>query len=132
MSAGGTKHFFHGFRAAVHGHTPYDYGSLDGGVGAIWSARQMMYVTGGAGHTAALPEIYYPSQARQWAELAYLAHRWFHRRVHFAGVMTQGWPSCGCGYRPRAAHRALVRALASRNTGRTRVPHVVTTIVTGY
>ena len=30
-----TKQFFHGFREAVHGHTLYDYGSLDGGVGVI-------------------------------------------------------------------------------------------------
>ena len=42
-----TRQFFHGFRAAVHGHTLFDYGSLDGGVGAVWSARQAWYVAGG-------------------------------------------------------------------------------------
>ncbi len=126
-----TRRFIHGFRSWAHGRTLYDYGSLDGGVGAIWSARQMMYVTGGAGRTAVLPEIYYPAQAREWAEFAYLAHRWFHRRVHFAGVMTQGSATCGCGYLPNAAHRALVRELGRMDTGRTRVPHVGTTIVTG-
>jgi hypothetical protein len=127
-----TRRFIHGFRRWAHGRTLYDYGSLDGGVGAIWSARQMMYVTGGSGRTAVLPEIYYPAQAHEWAELAYLAYRWFHRRVHFAGVMTQGSTTCGCGYRPHAAHRALVRELARMDTGRTRVPSVGTTIVTGY
>lgn len=127
-----TQLFIHGFRMFSHGRTLYNYGSLDGGVGSIWSARQVMYVMGGKGHTAALPEIYYPSQARQWAQLAYIAHRWFHRRVHFAGVMTQGSPSCGCGYRPHAAHRALVRELAKVDTGRrVWVPSVGTTIVTG-
>jgi hypothetical protein len=124
-----TRRFIHGFRTWAHGRTLYDYGSLDGGVGAIWSARQMMYVTG---HTAVLPEIYYPSQARQWAQLASIAHRWFHRRVRFAGVMTQGSSSCRCGYRPHAAHRALVRALARVDTGRpTPVPLVGTNIVSG-
>jgi hypothetical protein len=126
-----TRLFIQGFRKWARGHTLYNYGSLDGGVGSIWSARQVMYVMG-KGNTAALPEIYYHSQAKQWAQLAYIAHRWFHRRVHFAGVMTQGSPSCHCGYRPRAAHRALVHELAKVDTGRrTHVPRVVTTIVTG-
>ncbi len=124
-----TRRFIHGFRRWAHGRTLYDYGSLDGGVGAIWSAAQMMYVTGGPGHTAVLPEIYYPAQAEEWAELAHLAHRWFHRRVHFAGVMTQGTPSCDCGYRPHAAHRALVHALARAGAGPTRVPAGGTNIV---
>ena len=127
-----TRLFIQGFRRSSHRHTLYDYGSLDGGVGAIWSARQMLYVTGAKRHTAALPEIYYASQAQEWAELAYIAHRWFHRRVRFAGVMTQGSPSCGCGYRPHAAHRALVHALAQVDTGRrTRVPQGGTNIVSG-
>lgn len=127
-----TKLFIRGFREASHGRTLYDYGSLDGGVGSIWSARQMMYVLGGRGHTAVLPEIYYSSQAKQWAQIAYIAHRWFHRRVHFAGVMTQGSTSCDCGYRPLAAHRALVRELARVDTGRpVRVPQGGTNIVSG-
>jgi hypothetical protein len=125
-----TRLFIHGFRRHAHGRTLYDYGSLDGGVGAIWSARQMMDVAGGAGHTAVLPEIYYASQAREWAELAYISHRWFHRRVHFAGVMTQG-PCRRCGLRPLRAHRALVRALASWGAAETRVPQGGTNIVTG-
>jgi len=125
-----TRRFIQGFRQWADGHTLYDYGSLDGGVGAIWSARQMLYVTGGAGHNAVLPEIYYPSQAKQWAQLAHIAHRWFHQRVRFAGVMTQGSSSCDCGYRPLAAHRALVRELAKVDMARrTRVPQGGTNIV---
>jgi hypothetical protein len=124
-----TKHFFHGFRAAVHGHTLYDYGSLDGGIGAIWSARQMWYVAGGLRHTKALPEIYYSTQARQWAELARIAHRRYHRDVRFAGVMTQGGASCHCGYRPHAAHRVLARALASEGVRHVALPRGGTNIV---
>jgi hypothetical protein len=125
-----TLRFIHGFRTFAHGRMLYDYGSLDGGVGSIWNARQMMFVTGGMGNTAVLPEIYYPAQAREWAELAYIAHRWFHRSVRFAGVMTQGSRSCHCGYRPLGAHRALVHALAGVDTGgRTFVPRRGTNIV---
>jgi hypothetical protein len=108
-----TRLFFHGFRAAVHGHTLYDYGSLDGGVGAIWSARQAWFVAGGIRHTKALPEIYNSTMAREWAELARIARRQYHLAVRFAGVMTQGGPSCRCGLRPHAAHRVLARALAA-------------------
>src|SRR5581483_9183252 len=104
-----TRDFFHGFRAAVHGHTLYDYGSLDGGVGAIWSARQAWYVAGGLRHTRALPEIYNSAMAAEWAELARIASGRYHLPVQFAGVMTQGTSSCNCGLRPPAAHRVLER-----------------------
>jgi hypothetical protein len=119
-----TRQFIAGFRKYAHGHTLYDYGSLDGGVGSIWGARQLLYVVGANRHTKVLPEIYYPAMAREWAQLAYVAHHWFHRRVHFAGVMTQGTRACGsCGFRPHEAHRALVRELAKVDTGRKlRVP----------
>jgi hypothetical protein len=126
-----TRLFFHGFRAAVHGHTLYNYGSLDGGVGAIWSARQAWYVSGGIRHTKALPEIYNTSMAQQWAELARIAHGVYHRDVHFAGVMTQGGPSCHCGLRPDRAHRVLSDALVSQGIGRAVVPRTATAIVTG-
>jgi hypothetical protein len=108
-----TRRFLHGFRAAVHGHTLYDYGSLDGGVGAVWSAHQAWYVAGGLRDTKALPEIYNSAMAREWAELARIARGRFHRDVDFAGVMTEVTPSCGCGLRPSAAHRVLANALDS-------------------
>jgi hypothetical protein len=124
-----TKAFFHGFRAAVHGHTLYDYGSLDGGVGAIWSAKQMWYVAGGLRHTKALPEIYYSAMAHEWAELARIARRRYHRDVHFAGVMTQGGATCRCGLGPHAAHRVLARALASQGVGHLALPRGGTNMV---
>lgn len=124
-----TRQFFHGFRAAVHGHTLYDYGSLDGGIGAVWSARQAWYVAGGLRHTKALPEIYNPAMAREWADLARISRARYHRGVHFAGVMTQGTASCNCGFRPPAAHRVLAHALAVQGVGRIRLPVGGTNIV---
>jgi hypothetical protein len=109
-----TRAFIHGFRSAARGHSLYDYGSLDGGIGAVWSARQAWYVAGGIRHTKALPEIYNSAMAQEWAELARIARRRYHQPLRFAGVMTQGTPSCACGLRPHAAHRILEHALASQ------------------
>ena len=124
-----TRDFFHGFRAAVHGHTLYDYGSLDGGVGAVWSARQAWYVAGGLPYTKALPEIYNAAMAREWTELAWIARVRFHRDVHFAGVMTQGTASCNCGLRQAEAHDVLVQALDSAGLDQVTVPPGGTNIV---
>ena len=124
-----TRQFLHGFRASVHGHTLFDYGSLDGGIGAVWSARQAWYVAGGLRHTKALPEIYNSAMAEEWAELARIARGRYHRAVHFAGVMTQGTPSCGCGLRPPAAHRVLAEALDAQGVGHMSLPTGGTNIV---
>ena len=124
-----TRDFFHGFRAATHGHTLFDYGSLDGGVGAIWTARQAWYVSGGIRHTKALPEIYNSAMARQWAELAAIARSRYHRSVRFAGVMTQGTASCSCGLRPGEAHRVLAHALDAQGVGHVVLPDGGTNIV---
>jgi hypothetical protein len=124
-----TRDFFHGFRVATRGHTLYDYGSLDGGVGAVWSARQAWYVSGGIRHTKALPEIYNSAMARQWAELAAIARARYHRGVRFAGVMTQGTASCSCGLRPHAAHRVLAHALDAQGVGHVVLPDGGTNIV---
>jgi hypothetical protein len=124
-----TREFFHGFRMAVHGHTLFNFGSLDGGVGAIWSARQAWYISGGLRHTKALPEIYNSAMAEEWAELARIASGRYHRGVHFAGVMTQGTPSCSCGLRPPAAHRLLAEALEARGVGHVLLPTGGTNIV---
>jgi hypothetical protein len=123
-----TRQFFHGFSAAVHGHTLYDYGSLDGGVGEIWSARQAWYVAGGLPNTKALPEIYNSAMAQQWAELARIA-RGYHHNVQFAGVMTQGTASCDRGLRPTEAHAALANALDAEGVGHVPLPVGGTNIV---
>jgi hypothetical protein len=124
-----TRDFFHGFRSGTQGHTLYDYGSLDGGVGAVWSARQAWYVAGGIRHTKALPEIYNSAMAEQWAELARIANSRYHRGVQFAGVMTQGTASCNCGLRPHAAHRMLANALDAQGVSHVVLPDGGTNIV---
>ena len=124
-----TRQFFHGFRAAVHGHTLFDYGSLDGGVGEVWSARQAWYAAGGLPNTKALPEIYSSAIAQQWAELARIARGRYHRAVRFAGVMTQGTVSCNCGLRPTAAHRVLAQALDAQGVDHVQLPAGGTNIV---
>jgi hypothetical protein len=69
-----------GFRDARTGHLLYNFGSFDGGVGAIWSARQAFFVAGGMRYARAIPEIYNCAMARQWAELAHIARHRYHAR----------------------------------------------------
>lgn len=123
-----TREFIHGFRRNAKGHMLYDYGSLDGGVGSVWSAKQAFDVAGGIRHTAALPEIYNHAMAQEWAELESIAKNRFHSHVRFAGVMTQGSPHCRCSLRPHAAHHALQRALAAVGVTPTIVPQGGTNI----
>jgi hypothetical protein len=108
-----TRDFFRGYRDAHIGHPLYNYGSLDGGVGAIWNARQFFFVTSGMRYAQSIPEIYNHAMARQWAELAHIARHRYHRPLRFAGVMTTH-TSRNHGMKPRDAHRTLVRALALR------------------
>jgi hypothetical protein len=109
-----TRDFFRGFRDARTGHLLYNYGSLDGGVGSIWNARQVFFVTAGMRYARAIPEIYNHAMAAQWAELARIAHRRYHRPMKFAGVMTTH-TARNRGIKPRDAHSLLVRALADTN-----------------
>jgi hypothetical protein len=109
-----THDFFRGFKDARTGYLLYNFGSLDGGVGSIWSLKQAFYVSGGMRYARVVPEIYFRVQARQWAELARLAIKTYGRPVQFAGVMTQHSPGCSrrvCGMKPREAHSQLGIAL---------------------
>jgi hypothetical protein len=125
-----TREFFRGYASARTGYLLYNYGSLDGGVGTIWSLRQAFYVSGGMKYARALPEIYYPSMARQWAELSRLAVRRYGRPVPFAGLMTQHWSGCRrCGFRPHEARRALIKELARHPRTRVDTSVAVTNIV---
>jgi hypothetical protein len=125
-----TRDFFRGYRDARTGHLLYNYGSLDGGVGSIWNARQVFFVTSGMKYARAIPEIYNHAMAKQWAELAHIARSRYHRPMKFAGVMTTH-TSRNHGMKPRDAHRMLVRALASRvGSSAPDVPAALTNIVT--
>jgi hypothetical protein len=121
---GRTYDFFKGFRDARTGYLLYNFGSLDGGVGAIWNLRQAFYVSGGMQYARVVPEIYFPEQARQWAMLARLAIQTFKRPVQFAGVMTQHNSGCSrrvCGMTPREAHSRLGQALKQHPSTRDQV-----------
>ena len=50
-----TYDFFRGYRAAARGYLLYNFGSLDGGVGAIWNARQAFFVDDGVADLDAHP-----------------------------------------------------------------------------
>jgi hypothetical protein len=120
-----TRDFFRGYRDFGGGHLLYNFGSLDGGVGAIWNARQVFFVTGGMKYVRAIPEIYNHAMARQWAELTHIARKTYKRPVVFAGVMTQH--RAGTGWmKPHDAHKTLVRELA-RTVG-TNAPDVPATL----
>jgi hypothetical protein len=106
-----TRDFFQGYRTYGPGHVLYNYGSLDGGVGAIWSAHQVYYVSAGMKYVRMVPEIYYPVMARQWATMSRIAVERYGKPIRFAGVMTQHKAQCGCGFKPKEAHQALVLAL---------------------
>jgi hypothetical protein len=95
------------------GHLLYNYGSLDGGAGAIWKIRQAYYVAGGMRDARAVPEIYNRAMARQWASLSRLTVQQYGKPLVFAGVMTQHTKRCRrCGFTAAQAHTALVRELA--------------------
>lgn len=109
-----TFDFFRGYRASGIGRPLYNYGSLDGGVGSIWSTWQAYYVAGGMRYAQPIPEIYNRAMAKEWAHLAWLAEQRYHRPIRFAGVMTQRAAGCACGLRPATAHQELARELAAR------------------
>jgi hypothetical protein len=122
-----TRDFFRGYADARTGHLLYNYGSLDGGVGGIWSAHQAFYVASGMRYSRALPEIYTRKMATQWASLALKARRLYHRPLRFAGVLTTR--QAGTRFlRPREAHRALVHALTSYMSAAPAVPATLTNI----
>jgi hypothetical protein len=129
-----TRDFYRGYASTRVGHALYNYGSLDGGiVSGIWSVHQAFFVTGGMRYARAIPEIYNKAMAREWAALAQVARRRYHRPLKFAGVMTEH-TSSNRGMKPRDAHRALVRELAAQGRGAApaAVPAAYTNITTDY
>lgn len=88
-----------------------DYGSIDGGPTAdgFWTPEQMYLVANGLRPDAALPEIYHPGMADQWAALSHWAAGNTGGRMAFAGVLTQA-PD---GYTPDEGAAALHGALST-------------------
>lgn len=112
-----TRDFYRGYADSRVGHALYNYGSLDGGiVSGYWNAHQAFFVTGGMRYARAIPEIYNKTMAQEWAALAQVAKKRYHRPVQFAGVMTEH-TSANHGVKPKDAHRMLVRQLAVQGHG---------------
>jgi hypothetical protein len=65
-----TRDFYRGYRWWKPGYLLYNYGSDDGGIGAIWNARQLWHVTGGMRYARPIPEIYHRPMAEQWEDSA--------------------------------------------------------------
>jgi hypothetical protein len=122
-----TRDFFRGYRDAANGYVLYNFGSLDGGVGSVWTAQQIFFVASGMKYVAAIPEIYNGAMADEWAELNHIAKQRYHRTVKFAGVMTQH-TSANHAIKPRTAHKLLSRALATTGGGGADVPATLTNI----
>lgn len=126
-----TRDFYRGYADSRVGYALYNYGSLDGGiVSGVWNAREAFYVTGGMRYAHAIPEIYNQTMAQEWAALAQVAKKRYHRPVKFAGVMTER-TSANHGVKPKDAHRMLVRQLAvqGRGTAPASVPAAYTNIM---
>ena len=70
----------------------------------------MYYVSSGMKYARMIPEIYYPSMAGSGGHGRIAVAR-YGKPIRFAGVMTQHKAQCGCGFRPKEAHQALVLAL---------------------
>jgi hypothetical protein len=127
-----TRDFFRGYRDAAPGNVLYNFGSLDGGVGAVWNASQIFFVSSGMKYVVAIPEIYNHAMARQWAQLAHIAKHRYHRPLKFAGVMTTH-TSSNHAMKPRDAHKLLVRALADvGGAALADVPPTLTNIRSAY
>jgi hypothetical protein len=95
-----------GYAQAVGGYQPamVDYGSAESG---YWSQDQLLEAANGFRPNVAGPEIYYPSDARNWSALAAYAKSKYGVVVTFFGVLTE-FPVANS---PQAAHDQMVNAI---------------------
>ena len=92
------------------------------------AARHVYYVSGGTKYARMIPEIYYPSMARQCAAMIRIAVERYGKPIRFADVMEQHKAQCRCGFQPKQAHQALVLALREHAKTRVRRPPALTNI----
>jgi hypothetical protein len=96
-----------------------------------WHATDIARVAGAAapGRITALPQVYNPTMARQWARISRTSVAMGRGPLHFAGVLTE---NAACGHNPAcptmpsaAAYRDLVAGLRSdRHTAVTSLPSI--------
>lgn len=87
-----------------------DFGSIDGGPTSdgFWTPEQMYLLANGLRPDAALPEIYHPGMADQWAALSHWAVSNAGGSLPFAGVLTEA----PAGFTPEEGAAALHSALS--------------------
>jgi hypothetical protein len=95
-----------GYAQAVGGYQPamVDYGSAEAG---YWTQDQLLEAAYGFRPNVVVPEIYYPSDAKNWAALAAYAKAKRGRTMSFFGVLTEN----PVGNNPQAAYDQMVTAI---------------------
>lgn len=95
-----------GYAQAVGGYQPamVDYGSAEAG---YWTQDQLLEVAYGFRPNITAPEIYYPSDANNWASLAAYAKTKRGQVMTFFGVLTES----PVGNTPQAAYDQMVKAI---------------------
>lgn len=100
-----------------------DCGAVTGQSGVNWTRANYAYLTHGLtpGRISALPQIYYPGQAVQWANINATAGN----AITFAGALTENASACGadCAMTPSLGWAALYHAI-STTTGAPSIPVV--------
>jgi hypothetical protein len=78
-----------GYANAVDGYYPalVDYGSAES---SDWTENQLLQVAYGFRPDVAMPEIYYPEDAAEWAALLSYAKAQLGREIQIYGVLTEG------------------------------------------
>jgi hypothetical protein len=123
---GRSKRWVSGYESAAL-HPFYNYGTADacppkGNCAGAWTLEDVWYVSWGAPHAWALPEIYTPnnSNARQWYHLVLYSYARHGAAMQIAGVMSQrgacrrATDSCrGMNNTPSRAWRQLSNLLNS-------------------
>jgi hypothetical protein len=104
-----------GYAATVRGSEPamVDYGSAE----QSWSEAQLLQVAYGFAPDVPMPQVYYPSQASEWARLLAYAEATRHLRMTIFGVLAGG--------DPEAAYSEMLDAVA-RVTAQHTIPWLST------
>jgi len=87
-----------GFSSVSGGYKYFDFGSADGcpqyssnngGCNGAWNQYYYWYLSWGATAALALPEIYYPAQAQQWAMISLYGAQYRSAPVYMQGPMDE-------------------------------------------
>jgi hypothetical protein len=111
-----TYNLLEGYAGTVGGSFPamVDYGSAEA---SYWTERQLLQVAYGFRPDVPMPQVYYPSEATDWAALLNYAKALRGESISIFGVLTEGRGTNG----PQAAYSDMLSAL-SKVTGQRSIP----------